>query len=130
MSAITDVHHQAGLLLAYTQVLQMQDDADAVDIILRRRWRRTPRRSKFWVRVRQDEGRRLIHYRVSLATAWAAIWGPCQLFQLHPNVNKTPSAPWELREHAVQHVVTTILNRSLAILRVCFSMTDSDNDRG
>ena len=73
MSAITDVHHQAGLLLAYTQVLQMQDDADAVDIILRRRWRRTPRRSKFWVRVRQDEGRRLIHYRVSLATALAAI---------------------------------------------------------
>jgi len=34
LSAITDVHHQAGLLLAYTQVLQMQDDADAVDISL------------------------------------------------------------------------------------------------
>ena len=29
------------LLLAYTQVLQMQDDTDAVDIILRRRCRRS-----------------------------------------------------------------------------------------
>ena len=36
LSVITDVHHQAGLLLAYTKVLQMQDDADTVDIILRR----------------------------------------------------------------------------------------------
>ena len=27
--------------------------------------------------------------------------GPCQLFQLPPNVNKTPSAQWELRERAV-----------------------------
>ena len=31
LSAITDVHHQAGLLHAYTQVLQMQDDANAVE---------------------------------------------------------------------------------------------------
>ena len=47
----TDMHHQAVLLLAYTQVLQIQDDADAVDIILRRRRRRNPRRNNLWVRA-------------------------------------------------------------------------------
>jgi len=45
----------------------MQDDGDDVDIILRRRRRRTPRCSKLWVRTWLDEGRRLMHghYRVS-----------------------------------------------------------------
>ena len=43
--SIADVHHQTELLLAYTRVLQMKDDADVVDIIMRRRLRRTTRRS-------------------------------------------------------------------------------------
>jgi len=30
LSAITDVHHQAGILLAYTHILQMLDDVNAV----------------------------------------------------------------------------------------------------
>ena len=53
--------HQVELLLAYTQVLQMQNDADTVDVILRQRRRRTPRRSSLLVRAWLDEGRRLMH---------------------------------------------------------------------
>ena len=37
------------------------DDADAVDIILRRRRRKTPSDSNLWVRAWLDESRRLIH---------------------------------------------------------------------
>ena len=98
LSAITNGHHQAGLLPAYTK-----DGADAVDIILRRRRRRPLRRSKLWVRAWLDVDRRLMHghYRVSYATDWAAICGPCQLFQLPPNVNKPRSAQWELSERTV-----------------------------
>ena len=41
---MTDVQQQAGLLLAYMQVLQIQDDAEAVDLILKRRRRTCARR--------------------------------------------------------------------------------------
>ena len=46
---IPDVHGQAMKLLAYMQVLHMQNDADEMGIILRRRRSRTHMRSNLWV---------------------------------------------------------------------------------
>ena len=92
LSVITDVHHQAGLLLAYTKVLQMQDDADTVDIILRRRRRRTPRRSKLWVRAWLDKGIVTTGYHRLL---------PELRYEDYYNYLRIQTKQWELCECAV-----------------------------
>ena len=58
---MADERQQAGLLLALMQVQQLQADADIIHVILRRRWRRAPRRRRIWVRAWLDEARRLQH---------------------------------------------------------------------
>ena len=50
---------QAGLLLAYMQVQQVQDDANVLHIIQRRRRRRAPRRRRVCIRQWLDVDRRL-----------------------------------------------------------------------
>lgn len=59
---MSDVRQQAGLLLAYMQVQQFQNAADAVHIILgRRRQRKAQRRRMLWVRPWLEEARRFQH---------------------------------------------------------------------
>jgi hypothetical protein len=53
------VRHQAGLLLAYMHVQQVQDDAKVVDLIHRRRRRKAPMHRRVWVRQWLDVGTRL-----------------------------------------------------------------------
>ena len=50
---------QVGLCLAYMQVQQVQDDANVVHLIQRRRRRRAPGRKRVWVRQWLDVDRRL-----------------------------------------------------------------------
>ena len=50
---------QAGLFLAYVHVQQVQDDANVVHIIQRRRRRRAPGRRRVWVCQWLDVDRRL-----------------------------------------------------------------------
>ena len=78
----------------------MQDDTDAVDIILRRRRIRTPMRSNILVRAWLDEGRRLVHGHCYGLMPELRYEDPIS-YQLPPNENKTPSAMCERRERAV-----------------------------